>query len=191
MDNERIGFLLTENKKLSNRVSELEKEILIKDEIIRKQVCMMNGKRHLGISFAPVQGVTNAQLPERKTKFAAGYDFYAPHDIYIPAHGRSALVHFNVKALMPKDYFLQLKIRSGLSVNHGIMLACSGIIDADFAGNADNDGNIGAKFINFSDKDYLIKKGERCMQGIFQRYCVADDDNADGIRGGGYGSTGR
>lgn len=31
----------------------------------------------------------------------------------------------------------------------------------------------------------------RCMQGIFVRYFVTEDDNADGERVGGYGSTDR
>lgn len=42
MENERITFLLAENKKLANRNDDLEKELLIKDAIIRKQVCMMS-----------------------------------------------------------------------------------------------------------------------------------------------------
>lgn len=38
MENERITFLLSENKKLANRNDDLEKKLLIKDEIIRKQM---------------------------------------------------------------------------------------------------------------------------------------------------------
>ena len=130
-------------------------------------------------------------LPKRGTKNSAGYDFYAPKDFVIPARGTSELIHFNVKAIMPKDEYLNLKIRSGLSVKHNILLACSGVIDADFANNLENDGNIGAKFMNIGDKKYYVKKGERCMQGIFLKYYTTDDDNADGERGGGYGSSGR
>lgn len=144
------------------------------------------------IKFLPVVNAPeNTILPKRGTKFAAGYDFYAPESFIIPAHGMSKLVHFNVKAIMPSDYFLNLKIRSGLSVKHGVMLACSGVIDADYANNTDNDGNIGARFINHSDTDYVVESGERCMQGIFLKYDVTDDDDADGIRGGAYGSTGK
>lgn len=139
------------------------------------------------VKTAPVDVI----LPTRGSKHAAGYDFYAPKDFTIPAHGTSELIHFNVKAIMANDEYLNLKIRSGLSVKHNILLACSGVIDADFANNPDNDGNIGAKFMNIGDVDYVVKKGERCMQGIFLKYLVTDDDNADGVRGGGYGSTGK
>lgn len=150
-----------------------------------------NGQRE-SIRFEPVKGAPlDTKLPMRGTKSAAGYDFYAPYDIVVPAHGLSKLVHFNIKAIMPQDMFLFLRIRSGLAVKHGLMVHCSGIIDADYANNADNDGNIGAMFVNSSDEEYVIKKGERCMQGIFLRYSKTDGDNASGNRGGGYGSSGK
>jgi dUTP pyrophosphatase len=150
-----------------------------------------NGRKE-SIRFEPVKGAPlDTKIPMRGTKSAAGYDFYAPYDIVVPAHGLSKLVHFNIKAIMPQDMFLFLRIRSGLSVKHGLMVHCSGIIDADYANNPDNDGNIGAMFINSSDEEYVIKKGERCMQGIFLHYGITDGDNASGNRGGGYGSSGK
>lgn len=150
-----------------------------------------NGRKE-SIRFEPVKGAPlDTKLPMRGTKSAAGYDFYAPYDIVVPAHGLSKLVHFNIKAIMPQDMFMFLRIRSGLSVKHGLMVHCSGIIDADYADNPDNDGNIGAMFINSSDEEYIIKKGERCMQGIFLHYGITDGDNASGNRGGGYGSSGK
>lgn len=192
MENERITFLLAENKKLANRNEDLEKELLIKDEIIRKQVCMMSENAPAGIRFEPVKyAPADTKLPERKTKYAAGYDFYAPRDIIIPPHGDSGLVWFDVKAAMPHDMYLQLRIRSSLAVHHDIVLETSGVVDADYYGNIDNDGNIAAKFRNHGDDFYRIQKGERCMQGIFMRYSITDDDRAAGIRGGGYGSTGK
>lgn len=150
-----------------------------------------NGRKE-SIRFEPVKGAPlDTKIPMRGTKSAAGYDFYAPYDIVVPAHGLSKLVHFNIKAIMLQDMFLFLRIRSGLSVKHGLMVHCSGIIDADYANNPDNDGNIGAMFINSSDEEYVIKKGERCMQGIFLHYGITDGDNASGNRGGGYGSSGK
>lgn len=158
------------------------------DELVYGQ---RNGRRE-SIRFEPVEGAPfGTKLPMRGTKSAAGYDFYAPYDIVVPPHGLSKLVHFNIKAIMPQDMFLFLRIRSGLAVKHGLMVHCSGIIDADYANNPDNDGNIGAMFINSSDEEYIIKKGERCMQGIFLCYNTTNNDNASGARGGGYGSSGK
>lgn len=144
------------------------------------------------IRFLPtIDAPADTKLPKRSTKFSAGYDFYAPCDIFVPAHGESELIPFNVKALMPGDYFLMLKVRSGLSVKYNISLACSGIIDSDYCNNKDNDGNIGIKFRNNGSEDKTLYKGERCAQGIFLRYGVTSDDAAQGLREGGYGSTGK
>lgn len=145
------------------------------------------------IKFLPtIDAPADTKLPERGTKFSAGYDFYAPCDIVIMPHAESELIKLNVKAIIPCDIVLKIYIRSSLAVKHNIGLVNSvGIIDSDYASNNDNDGNIGVKFRNYSDKKVIIAKGERCAQGIFQRYYITSDDAANGIRGGGYGSTGR
>ncbi|WP_444353584.1 hypothetical protein [Phascolarctobacterium succinatutens] len=69
------------------------------------------------IKFLPtVDAPESTRLPQRSTKFSAGYDFYAPTDIFIPAGGESVLVPLNVKAIMPGDMVLMLFIRSSLAV---------------------------------------------------------------------------
>lgn len=130
-------------------------------------------------------------LPERKTASSAGYDFVAPCDIKIPAKGFSKLVLTGIRAYMPKNEYLALHIRSSLAVKHGLTLINAvGIIDADYYDNEDNGGNIGVKFYNSSDTDYVIKAGERMMQGIFAPYRTVDNDKACATRTGGIGSTG-
>ena len=44
-------------------------------------------------------------------------------------------------------------------------------------------------FYNFFPFDITIKKGDSIGQGYFQKFLIADDDNASGIRRGGFGST--
>jgi len=125
------------------------------------------------------------------TTYYKGYDFYAPQDIVVPAHGKSELVFFNVKAYMAPDEWLYMRIRSGLATKHEIMLETSGVIDADYYNNPNNDGNIATVFRNHGDQDFLIQKGERCCQGIFMKYLVVENDKSLGARRGGYGSTGK
>lgn len=55
--------------------------------------------------------------------------------------------------------------------------------------NSDNEGHIHGKFVNTLHKTLEIKKGEAICQGIFMNYLITDDDNADGVRNGGFGST--
>ena len=140
--------------------------------------------------FENVTG-SNVPLPVRKTGKSAGYDFVAPCDIYIPAHGTSNIIMTGIKAYMPDDEYLELHIRSSLATKKHIALACGGIIDADYYNNADNEGNIGIAFFNYSAIGQTIKAGERMAQGIFVKYGVIDNDNVKVKREGGFGSTGR
>lgn len=154
----------------------------------RKERKAVEGHR----GFEPVLGAPmSTKLPVRGSDNAAGYDFYAPKDILVPAHGKSDLVFFNVKAYMEADEFLYMRIRSGLGTKHEIMLETSGVIDADYYGNPTTDGNIATVFRNNGDADYVIAKGERCCQGIFLKFLLADNDASLGARRGGYGSTGK
>lgn len=66
-----------------------------------------------------------------------------------------------------------------------------GIVDADYTDNPDNEGELGFLFYNLSNEIVVIEKGDKLGQAIFQKYLITDDDNADGIRQSGFGSTGK
>ncbi len=135
----------------------------------------------------------NINLPVRKTKYSAGYDVEAAEDCVIPAYKfgqKPTLVKTGIKAYMPEDEFLMLCNRSSNPFKKGLVLANSiGVIDCDFYENPDNDGAFMYAFYNFLDKDLEIKKGDIIGQAIFQKYYVADSDEAEGKRMGGFGST--
>ena len=145
--------------------------------------------------FEIAQGFENKEinLPVRKTKYSAGYDFEAAEDTVVPAFTpgtNPTLIKTGVKAYMLDDEMLCLYNRSSNPKKKGLILANSvGIIDKDYYGNPDNDGHIMFAFYNFKSEDVLIKKGECIGQGIFQKYLVADEDESDGDRTGGFGST--
>ncbi|MFA5542327.1 MAG: dUTP diphosphatase [Bacilli bacterium] len=128
-------------------------------------------------------------LPKRQTKFSAGYDFYNPKDILIKSKEK-VIIQTHIRCIMEDDEFLSLHIRSSLGIKYGLMLAnVTGIIDKDYYGNSDNHGHILVSVINTSDEDYLLKKNERFVQGIFQKYLTVDDDKTINDRIGGIGST--
>ena len=143
--------------------------------------------------FELVDPNIEVELPKRGTKASAGYDFFAPHDIIINPHSYSEMVKTNIKAYMQEDEYLAITIRSSLATTKARLVVAQGtaIIDADYYGNPDNDGNIGVKLYNRSDDTVLIQKGERFCQGIFRKYLLADNDEATESRTGGYGSTGK
>lgn len=135
----------------------------------------------------------NINLPKRSTKYAAGYDVEAAENTIIPAFKpgvKPTLIPTGLKAYMQDDEMLCLYNRSSNPKKKGLVLANSvGIVDKDYYGNADNDGHIMYAMWNFKDEDVKIEKGERIGQAIFQKYLIADNDSADSVRTGGFGST--
>ena len=105
--------------------------------------------------------------------------------------GKVTVIPTGVKAYMGAGEYLSIHIRSSMGIKHGIMLANStGIIDADYYNNPDNEGHIMVALLNMTDKVFHVNKGDRIAQGIFTAYLKADDDNASSKREGGIGSTG-
>lgn len=45
-------------------------------------------------------------------------------------------------------------------------------------------------FTNITDKPVTIEAGQRIMQAVFVKYGLVDNDDANGERTGGFGSTG-
>lgn len=134
----------------------------------------------------------NINLPVRKTKNAAGYDIEAAEDIIVPAFKpgqKPTLVPTGLKAYCMEDEFFMLVNRSS-GPKKGLVIPNSiGIIDADYYGNESNDGHFFFQFFNVLDHDIEIKKGDAIGQVIFQKYLTVDNDNAQGVRTGGFGST--
>ena len=134
-------------------------------------------------------------LPKRSTKHSAGYDMFCPERVKIPPYkigDNPVLVKTGVKAYMQDDEYLMLVNRSSNPKKKKLVIPNSmGIVDADYYGNSDNDGEMMFAFYNLSNETVVIEKGDRLGQAIFQKYLITDDDNADGIRQSGFGSTGK
>lgn len=127
-------------------------------------------------------------LPNRATRNSCGYDFYVVSDIVVPAH-RSVKAPTGVRVRMEHDEVLFLHIRSSIGIKNLVRLPNStGLVDSDYF-SADNEGHMWLALINDGDEDFTIKKGERIIQGVFQKFLVTDSDKASGKRSGGVGST--
>lgn len=130
------------------------------------------------------------QLPKRATRGSAGYDFYAPFAFSLPP-GSTIKIPTGIRVKMEEDWVLQLYPRSGLGFKYRLQMNNTvGIIDSDYY-NSDNEGHIFAKITNDSNegKTLEIGAGTGFIQGIFLQYGITVDDEADGIRNGGFGST--
>lgn len=133
----------------------------------------------------------DAKLPQRSTKNAAGYDFFARENVVI--FPKSIQIAWTgIKAYMPPNEVLKLYNRSSNPKKRNLMLANGvGVVDADYYNNADNEGDIGFMFYNFSDEPVMIEKGDKIGQGVFETFALADNDATTGVRSGGFGSTGK
>lgn len=129
--------------------------------------------------------------PKRATKHSAGYDIFSPKEFILEPNEEIKLPT-GFKVYMLPDEFLSIHTRSGLGFKYYARLAnVTGIIDADYCNNPDNEGHFWVKIRNEGNKPMHIKKGEAIAQGIFQKYLLADDDSFENgdDRIGGFGST--
>lgn len=134
------------------------------------------------------------KLPERSTQKSAGYDFFAIEDVEVPPYklgDKPFKIATGIKVEMLDDESLELLNRSSNPEKKNLVIPQSlGLIDADYYNNRDNEGEVFFAFYNLNDKPVQIKKGEKLGQGVFRKYLVVDNDNAEGERIGGFGSTG-
>jgi dUTP pyrophosphatase len=102
------------------------------------------------------------------------------------------LVRTGIKACMYEDEVLEIYDRSSNPKKLGLVIPNSvGIIDADYYGNPDNDGEIMFAFYNFKPFDVKIKAGDRIGQGLFKKVLRPEIGLSvkDSERAGGFGST--
>lgn len=134
----------------------------------------------------------NINLPVRKTKYSAGYDVEAAEDVVIPPYKngmKPTLIPTGLKAYCAEDEWFMLVNRSGGPKKGFVMANSIGVIDHDYYNNESNDGHFYFQYWNFNDEDLVIHKGDVIGQVIFQKFLMVDDDIAEGVRTGGFGST--
>ena len=145
-------------------------------------------KRVRGFEYVSRLGAI-VRRPTRGSVHSAGYDFYA-YDDYTIEPKQSVLICTGVKAYMPPDEYLDLRVRSSLGIKRQLMLATgASVIDSDYYNNEENEGEIMVVLYNYGDTTQHISAGERIVQGIFTKYFLIDNDDTIDQRTGGTGST--
>ena len=129
-------------------------------------------------------------LPKRSTKNSAGYDFFALYD-YTLKPGETMKVPTGIKASMESDEVLFLVDRSSMGFKYNVRMCNQvGVIDQDYYNNPNNEGHMWIRIQNEGNMDYIVKKGEGMIQGIFMKYLKTDDDiESESVRNGEFGST--
>ena len=133
----------------------------------------------------------DAVTPIRGSDGAAGYDLSSCEDGVVPAR-QWKMFNTGIALEIPTEYTCYARVapRSGLSLKKGITTG-AGVIDSDYR-NA-----IGVILFNQSDEDFVVTKGDRIAQLIFERIYTPNlevveyssmMDTERGLKG--FGSTG-
>lgn len=127
--------------------------------------------------------------PEYKTKDSAGCDLINNGESVKLYPLDRAFIHTGVHIQLPEGYEAQVRGRSGLNKNHGIVVP-TGTIDADYR------GEIGVVVYNLSREPVTIYPGDRIAQLVICPVIQADWLQVESLnptdRGeGGFGSTGK
>ena len=129
------------------------------------------------------------KLPEYKTKDSAGCDLTNNGESVTLLPLDRAFIHTGVHISLPEGYEAQVRGRSGLNKNHGIV-CITGTIDSDYR------GDIGIVLYNLSREAYTINPGDRVAQLVICPVIQADWQQVESLdktdRGeNGFGSTGK
>ena len=133
-------------------------------------------------------------LPAYQSDGAAGMDLLAAVAERRPvrlAPGARALIPTGLVLELPPGFEAQVRPRSGLALRHGItVLNSPGTIDCDYR------GEVKVLLANLGEAAFVIERGERIAQLVFQRVerasLVEIEEASPTPRGvGGFGSTGR
>lgn len=130
------------------------------------------------------------KLPVRATAGSAGYDLFIPLTVTLEP-GETVTIPTGIKAFIENGWFLMCCPRSGLGFKYRLRLNNTvGIIDSDYY-YADNDGHIQIKLTNETNegKTVTMEQGSAFSQGIFIPFGITEDDCAENVRTGGFGST--
>jgi dUTP pyrophosphatase len=122
----------------------------------------------------------------------SGFDLYANEEVKIPAFGR-ALVPTGISVDLPQDFEIQVRSKSGLAINQGLMVLNSpGTVDEGYT------GEIKVIIFNTNNHEFVITKGMKVAQAVVAR-CITGrwvnlkkvDKIENKDRGSkGFGSTG-
>ena len=128
-------------------------------------------------------------LPEYKTEQSAGCDLVAAIDAPITIYALDRVyINTKVSVALPEGYEAQVRGRSGLNKNHGIVVPV-GTIDADYR------GEIGVVLYNLSREPFTINPGDRIAQLVISPCIQANWKEVESLnttgRNGGFGSTGK
>lgn len=128
----------------------------------------------------------NATIPTYADDGSEGLDLYSPINFTIQPFSRAS-VPLDIKADIPKGFWLKIEARSGTSWKAGLETG-AGVIDNSYK------KNVGVVLHNLNNEPIHILKGDRIAQAIpmrCNRLTIKEGKVEDTTNRGGFGSSGR
>ncbi|RMF06540.1 dUTP diphosphatase [Candidatus Woesearchaeota archaeon] len=131
----------------------------------------------------------DAIVPYYAHKGDSGVDLFANETKEIKP-GERTLISTGIKIAVPEGYEAQVRPKSGLALKHGItVLNTPGTVDSGYR------GEVGVIVINLGNEKYLVEKGKKIAQMVFQKVEEAELEEVEALdetsrNEGGFGSTG-
>jgi len=134
----------------------------------------------------------DAVLPQYAYKLDSGFDLFSVEEVTLPPFGR-ALVPTGLSFQVPDGTELQVRSKSGLAINQGLMVLNSpGTVDCGYL------GEIKVIVMNMNNHDVTITKGQKVGQGVLcpvfngKKVKLSEKENLGTSDRGinGFGSTG-
>lgn len=155
----------------------------LEEEIIKQQKTQT-------ISFKKLH--EDAKTPQYAYDLDSGFDLYSTEKFVIPAFGR-ALIPTGLSLDLPEGYEIQVRTKSGLAVNLGLMVLNSpGTVDRGYL------GEIKVPIFNTNNNSITIEKGMKVAQAVlcpvvcgkFVEFRESNDLGTSERGDKGFGSTG-
>ena len=165
MIDDNIDFLKQQSEKINEYLKEHEEDIdfsiLLEDygiDLKKLEDDMTNHKTKLGLKYSKL--VNEAVSPKYNYDGDSGFDLYSTIDITIDGLGRG-LVPTGLSFDIPDGYEIQVRSKSGLAINQGLMVFNSpGRVDNSYT------GEIKVIIFNTNKESFNIPKGMKIAQAV-------------------------
>ena len=131
------------------------------------------------------------KIPKYATSGSSGFDIEAKlAESVTISRGEIVKIPTGLKFAVPQAHEVQIRSRSGLTLNHGIVVANSpGTIDSDYR------GEVCVLLTNLKDVPFVVEDGMRIAQGVLcpvskAGFILAESLSETQRNAGGFGSTG-
>ena len=115
----------------------------------------------------------NAKAPQRGTSGSSGLDVFSPINCVVPANG-DYLIPLDIRFEIPFGWDLCVYNKSGIATKKKLNRGAD-LIDSDYKGNCH------VHFFNQSNKDVIIKKGDKISQLVMRQVWMGEIEQVENI----------